>query len=145
MTLRSADFESAFSTVACTRKSAHVDRITSYVTATCTVRAFRIALQAEALNTGAKYHQKYPRKTQRTRVPSLQNLVILRGYFWLVHHSYDRRIFGPPDLSERPNLGGFCRCHEWRPRSSLIASSHRSKVKSASLMLPNRYGRSSSR
>lgn len=57
---------------------------------------FRMALQTEALNTGAKYHQKYPRKTQRTCVPSPQNLVILRGYFWLVQHCYDRRIFGPP-------------------------------------------------
>ena len=55
-----------------------------------------MALQGEAPNTGAKYHQKYPRKTQRTRVPYLLNLVIFWGYFWGVQHSWDRRIFGPP-------------------------------------------------
>ena len=62
MRLPSADFESAFSTVAGDCKWAHVDHITSYKSVTCTVSAFRIALQTEALDTGAKYHQKYPRK-----------------------------------------------------------------------------------
>ncbi len=62
MTLRSADFESAFSTVAGACKSARFDRITPYATATCEVTASRTTLQVEALDTGAKYHQKYPRK-----------------------------------------------------------------------------------
>jgi len=106
--LPSADFESAFSTVAQPRKQVHADCIKAYTSATCTVRALRMALQVEALNTGAKYHQKYPRKTQRTCVPSLQNLVILRGYFWPVRYRSDRRISGPPHAPNTPLVSANC-------------------------------------
>ena len=67
--LPSADFESAFSTVAGARKRAHVGGIKLYMPDTCKAFSICIALQGEAPNTGAKYHQKYPRKTQRTCVP----------------------------------------------------------------------------
>ncbi len=157
-TLRSADFESDFSTVAGARKWAHVGSITSSTSVVCTVWAFCMALQTKALNTGAKYHQKYPRKTQRTCVPSPSNSGDIFGWFAAVAIVAFRSVgskttnlwprVGPVLLlvilcTQTPYVGAVAwllevRRYESNCRSSLIASSHRAKVKSASLMLPNR-------
>ena len=156
--LPSADFESAFSTVAGARKWAHVGRITSSSSVVCTVWRFCMASQTKALNTWAKYHQKYPRKTQRTCVPFPSNSGTfldgsppLRSSLLTSTGSKTTNIWpgvGPVILlvilfTQTPCVGAVAwllevRRYESDCRSSLSASSHRAKVKSASLMLPNR-------
>jgi hypothetical protein len=114
MELLPTDFESAFSTVAGARKQTHVDRITSYTSATCKGQCvshgvagrsiehrgkvspevslkpadFRSALDPESTETSRDRPKKYHRKAQRTCVPTSK----IWGYFriLLLRHTWLR-------------------------------------------------------
>jgi hypothetical protein len=81
-------------------------------------------------------------KNSADHVPDLHTFLFVSGDTSgiLLRHPQDPKPGGFTVRRTQTNSGSLDEfgCHEWSSRSSLIASSHRARVKSASLILPNR-------